>query len=136
MGALNGFQIRHRGASARSQIGSDFACPRDAVMRFTMRLVGKLKLADFVRRVAPSTRSAAAALLAELESAEWLEAKEACAAYPSADSNGCRLSISLDDDHCVDVAINYQAGIILIEFAGRCEDRNQIQPVSRRRTIS
>lgn len=100
-----------------------------------MRLVGKLKLADFVRRVAPSMRIAAAALFAELEAADWSEAEEACAAYPNAESNGCRLSISLDDDHCVDVAINYRAGIILIEFIGRCEDSTQIQPAKRRRTI-
>ncbi len=101
-----------------------------------MRLVGKLRLADFARRVAAGTRSAAAALLAELEAADWSSIEEACAAYPNAERNGCRLSISLDDDHCVEVAINYQAGIILIEFVGRCEDRIQIQPASRRRTFS
>lgn len=100
-----------------------------------MRLVGKLRLSDFAKCASPGVRGAAAAFLAEIEAADWSGPDEAFAAYPNAECSGCRLSISLDEDHCVTIAINYEAGIILIEFVGRREDRACIQP-TRHRTIS
>jgi hypothetical protein len=83
-----------------------------------MRLIGRPDLLKLARGGDGPLRDAAFALAAELQSASWRTPAEACAAYPRARLDGHRLAIDLGDRHCAVIAINYEKGVALIEFAG------------------
>jgi hypothetical protein len=70
---------------------------------------------------------------AELEAAEWLSAIEAAGAFPHARFADHRLIIDLDDRHCAVVAIQYELGIALVEFAGSTEEWSGSKRASRGR---
>ena len=85
-------------------------------IRKHMRLMGKSKLWKLAR--VPSVRGAVASLWHELEEYSWRNARDAAKCYPSAKLDGHRLTIDLGDTHCAVIGINFELGIVLVEFAG------------------
>ena len=83
-----------------------------------MRLIGKSELLTLAQSAAMDVRDAVRSLAAVMEAAIWRSASDAKAAFPRAAFADHRLIIELDDRHCVVVAIQYEAGIALVEFAG------------------
>jgi len=90
-----------------------------------MRLIGISKLSELAQKATGDLRGAILALHAELVAAEWSSAADATAAFPAAKCERKRLVIALDHRHCVVVAISYEAGIAVVEFAGRRMDRSK-----------
>jgi len=82
-----------------------------------MKLIGLIRLHALACR-ADRLRGAARALHAELAAASWRKEADATAAFPNATLDAGRLVIDLDDTHCAIVAVNYELGITVIEFAG------------------
>jgi len=99
-----------------------------------MRLIGKSELFTFAQSATEDVREAVLALSAELEAAVWGSASDAEVAFPRAAFAGHRLIIQLDDRHCAVVAIQYELGIALVEFAGSTVDwsGNKLQRKGRR----
>lgn len=85
-------------------------------MRFAMKLMGT----DMLERLAGNAGRGgdAASLCAELAEAEWSCSAEAVAAHPTASVNGRAMRIRIDGGYCVDLLVNYAAGMVLIEYAG------------------
>ena len=88
-----------------------------------MLVSGRIRLIRLLRGALGDLAADLRAFLAELEDAEWSSEKAALKAYPNAEVDAHRLTIPLDEQHCVVVAVNYQSGIALIEFAGLKADR-------------
>jgi hypothetical protein len=84
----------------------------------TMRIAGKSRLIRAADGVSIETCGAYRAFHAELETARWRSLREVLSAYPDAEREADRLVVPIDGQHCVVVAINYQSGIALIEYAG------------------
>jgi hypothetical protein len=82
-----------------------------------MKLMGMPNLRNFIASRAGEA-GAAAALYAELEAAVWKCAEDVAIQYPNAVIDGRSIRIPLDEAHSVDLVANYDAGVILIEFAG------------------
>lgn len=97
-----------------------------------MRLMGIGRLYALATSGSGAVASAAASLHAELAAFEWSCADEAAADYPNARFAGHRIEIGLPQDNCVVVAVNYRAGVTLIEFAGPRADRDN--PLNRKRS--
>jgi hypothetical protein len=53
-------------------------------------------------------------------------------AYPAAEVEAHRLIIPLGARHCIVVAINYELGLALIEYAGVRMERTKMLPATRR----
>jgi mRNA-degrading endonuclease HigB of HigAB toxin-antitoxin module len=87
-----------------------------------MRLIGVPVLFELFQRADPMLNGAILALHAELEAAHWSRAEEVLAAYPNAVLKGRRLVVELDPRHRAKLSINYEMGIIMIEFAGCGKD--------------
>ena len=87
-------------------------------MRFTMRLMGKSKLAALARSGVDGMSGAVAALCAELEDARWTCAASVAEAYPRATVDGGNIRILLGPGHCVDLLARYDEEMVLIKFAG------------------
>lgn len=83
-----------------------------------MRIAGKSRLIRASSECCDETAGAYRAFHAELGAAAWQSLKDVLAAYPNAKLETQRLVISLDGQHCVVVAINFEAGIALIDYAG------------------
>jgi len=98
-----------------------------------MRLIGKSALFTLAQSAAAALRDDVRALAAELEAAEWLSAAEAAGAFPRARLSDHRLIIDLDDRHCAVVAIQYELGIALVEFAGSTVEWNGSKRASKGR---
>lgn len=62
-------------------------------------------------------RAAAAALCAELEDARWTNEKAVARAYPKAIIKDGSVRIPVGSDHCVELLVNYEAGMVLVVFA-------------------
>ena len=73
---------------------------------------------DLIRSCA-SLRGDVLALHAELEAAAWRSEADVRAAFPAAETRGHSVTIELDATRCVVLRINYQAGIALVDHAGR-----------------
>ncbi len=93
-----------------------------------MRLIGVPTLFALVQRGDPLLRGAVLALHAELVAARWRCIEDAQAAYPNAKYEAHRLVVSLDDLHCAVLAINYEMGIAVFEFAGSRMDSPTSRP--------
>lgn len=87
-----------------------------------MKLIGRDRLMSLIRTCA-RLRGDVLALQAELEAAAWRSPDDVMAAFPKAETRGHSLVIGLDAAHCVELTINYQAGIALVDHAGRRLDR-------------
>jgi hypothetical protein len=83
-----------------------------------MRVSGRIRLIRLLRGALGDLAADLRAFLAELEECEWTSQDAILKAYPHAEVYAHKLIISFDDQHCVVVAINYESGIALIEFAG------------------
>ncbi|MGZ6185855.1 MAG: hypothetical protein ACXWNN_08175 [Candidatus Binataceae bacterium] len=83
-----------------------------------MRIAGKSKLIRASSECNDETAGAYRAFHAELEAAAWRSPKDVLAAYPNAKLETQSLVVPLDGQHCVVVAINYETGIALIDYAG------------------
>jgi hypothetical protein len=88
-----------------------------------MLVSGRIRLIRLLRGALGDLAADLRAFLAELEDAQWSSEKAALMAYPHAEVDAHRLTISLDEQHCVVIALNYQSGLALIEFAGLKADR-------------
>lgn len=88
-----------------------------------MRLMGTGKLHALATSGDRALAGAIAALRAELAAAEWANAEDAAETYPNARFRRHRIEITLPAAHCAVVAVNYQAAAVLVEFAGRQDDR-------------
>lgn len=98
-----------------------------------MRVMGKSRLIRLANGQSADACGASWAFLAELVEARWRSPQEATSAYPYAVIEAHRLTVPLDARHCVIVAINYELGLALIEYAGLCaECTNKLPPVGRR----
>jgi hypothetical protein len=91
-----------------------------------MRLMGKSKLSKLARN--PSLRGAVASFWHELEEYSWRSARDAARSYPTAKFDGHRLTVELDSEHCAIVALDFELGIALIEFAGIKTGRRRRTP--------
>jgi hypothetical protein len=96
-----------------------------------MRLMGKSKLSRLAR--IPSLRGPIASFWHELEEYSWQTARDAARSYPAAKLDGHRLTVELDGEHCAVVALNFELGIALIEFAGSKTGRRRRAPVGESR---
>ncbi len=83
-----------------------------------MRLMGVGKLHALARSEDRALAGAASALWAELSAARWKDAGSAHKAFPLAVFHAHCIEIGLDADHCVVVAVNFEAQALLVEFAG------------------
>jgi hypothetical protein len=83
-----------------------------------MRIVGKSELHALARTKERDLRDAVLAFSAELEAANWCAIEDARLAFPQARFAEHRLTIDLDERHCVMVALNIEVGIAAVEFAG------------------
>jgi hypothetical protein len=92
-----------------------------------MKVTGRSKLIRLTEGAAGGLRAASRAFYAELENARWRSHNDALSAYPGAAIEAHRLIIHLDGQHCI-VAINYESGLALIEYAGSVLDRSRISP--------
>ena len=90
-----------------------------------MQLIGISKLSALAQNASDELRGAVLALHAELVAAEWSSAADAKAAFPAAKCEPKRLEVALDHRHCVIVAISYETGIAVVEFAGRRTDQTK-----------
>ncbi len=94
-----------------------------------MRVSGRTRLIRLFRGALGDLAADLRSFLAELEDGKWTSEAEVLTSYPHADIDAHRLIIPFDEQHCVVVAINYQSGIVLIEFAGlRSEKSCNPQP--------
>jgi mRNA-degrading endonuclease HigB of HigAB toxin-antitoxin module len=62
---------------------------------------------------------------AELEQAQWRSHSDVLTVYPRAEIEAHRFIIPLDERHCVVVALNYELGIAVIEYAGSRTNRTR-----------
>lgn len=83
-----------------------------------MRLIGRPELIKLARAAGGRPGDAVRALAAELEAASWRSFDDVRKAFPLSHFSDDRLTIDLDGDHCTVVAINYEKGVALVEFAG------------------
>lgn len=97
--------------------------PKPSGYENLMRVSGRIRLIRLLRSALGDLAADLRAFLAELEDSEWTSEEAALKAYPHAEIDAQRLVISFDEQHCVVVAVNYQSGIALIEFAGLKADR-------------
>jgi mRNA-degrading endonuclease HigB of HigAB toxin-antitoxin module len=88
-----------------------------------MRIAGKSRLIRASSGCSAETAGAYRAFHAELEAASWRSPKDVLAAHPNAKFETQSLVVSLDGQHCVVVAIDYETEIVLIEYAGPCPPR-------------
>lgn len=88
-----------------------------------MLVSGRIRLIRLLRGALGDLAADLRAFLAELEEAEWTSEKAVLKAYPHAEVDAHRLTVPFDEQHCVVVAVDYQSGIALIEFAGLKADR-------------
>lgn len=88
-----------------------------------MRLMGIGKLHALATSKKGAVARAAAALRAELAAFEWNGPDQAAADYPNARVDGHRIEIRLPDENCAVLAVNFNAGVAMIEFAGPHTDR-------------
>jgi hypothetical protein len=83
-----------------------------------MKLMGISRLQRVCDRNVGEVAGAISALRAELEAADWRCPEAAERTYPNAWRSGHRLRICIGEGHCVLLAANYEARVILIEYAG------------------
>ena len=81
-----------------------------------MRLIGISRLLKIT--AADDLRGTISAFHAELVTAKWETFDSVLAAFPKAERRRHRLVVDLDERHCVVLAINVEAGIAVVEFAG------------------
>lgn len=88
-----------------------------------MIIVGRDRLDDAMKsgRIPPAPTRC---WLAEAADARWVKARDVVKFYRGTEDIGkSRLLIPLDDaGHCIVAVINYQAGVLLIAFAGHRKD--------------
>lgn len=87
-----------------------------------MKIVGTGALHMLATGNHPDVAGAAAALRAELSSACWSDVDAVKQTYPRAEFVGHRIWIALPVEHCVVIAVNFVAGVVMIEFAGVRDD--------------
>ncbi|MGC2774759.1 MAG: hypothetical protein WA418_03880 [Bradyrhizobium sp.] len=83
-----------------------------------MRIAGKSRLIRASSSCSDETAGAYRAFYFELEAAVWRSLEDVLAAYPNAKLETQSLVIPVDRQHCVVVAVDYEAEIALIKFAG------------------
>lgn len=91
-----------------------------------MRVVGRIRLAALAEGAAPELRSAVSSLYAELHNTAWSSADDMAADYPAAQRFGHRFYISLCDQYCAVVVVNFETGIVVVESAGLNAARSSI----------
>ncbi|NKK36828.1 hypothetical protein GFL72_19610 [Rhizobium leguminosarum bv. viciae] len=102
----------------RFHIWELFFAPMTADMFFLMRLMGIGNLCELTKCTDAGIASAAAALWTELAAGSWKSEPEFAEHYPLATIDGAEARIPLGGSYHVDLMINYQAEIVLINYAG------------------
>ncbi|RXG87363.1 hypothetical protein EAS62_36090 [Bradyrhizobium zhanjiangense] len=98
-----------------------------------MRIAGKSRLIRASVGCSAETDCAYRAFHAELEAASWRSPEDVAVAYPNATFEAHRLVVPIDDQHCVVIAVHYEAEIALIEYAGvRSGRRGKPSTIARR----
>jgi hypothetical protein len=90
-----------------------------------MRVAGKARLIRLLRGALGDLAGDLRAFLTELEESQWESAQEVLQVYPEAEVAEQRFVVSFDGQNCVVVALNYQSGIALIEYAGLKSGRSR-----------
>lgn len=83
-----------------------------------MRLIGKSELYALAETKDRELVQAVRALGAELEAADWHSLDNVLTAFPRAQLCEHRVTIDLDELNCAVIALNFEVGIALVEFAG------------------
>lgn len=83
----------------------------------TMKLMGKHLLHQLATAGAGGDAGAIGALCAELEAAAWADAAAARRSFPNARRDGHRVEITMACGVRVCLAVNYVAGVALVESA-------------------
>jgi hypothetical protein len=96
-----------------------------------MRVMGKSKLSWLANGGAADVSGPSRAFLAELAEARWRSVREAKFAYPAAEIEAHRLIIPFGAGYCIVLAINYELGLALIEYAGVRMERSKMFPTTR-----
>jgi hypothetical protein len=84
-----------------------------------MKLMGMSKLRALSLDGADGVPGAVAALCAELTAAVWSTPENVVESYPTALVEGNRVQIAVCSEYAVELIVNYQTGMVLVEFAGR-----------------
>ena len=92
--------------------------------------MGRSKLAKLAKSKVEGVASAAAALCAEIEDAQWRSAASVARAYPRATVNGQSVRIPIGAIHCVDLLVQYEREMVVVVFA----DATAKEPGRRRTT--
>lgn len=92
-----------------------------------MRLTGRPELLKLARMAGGRVGDGVRALAAELEAAAWSNNADVRNAFPSSDLSGRRLTVSFDGDHCAVIAISYEKGVALVEYAGSSAGRAKLR---------
>lgn len=83
-----------------------------------MRLIGTAKLVRLTRGGPEDMAGAVSALACELTAASWSSPSDLAAQFPSAVCADRTALITLGKAHCVELTVNYDAGMVMIVFAG------------------
>lgn len=83
-----------------------------------MRLMGIAKLERLAKCGGDGVSGAIAALLSELEFAQWRSEADLSVDFPLAACSAGRARIPIGEAFCVDLVVRYDIGMVLIEFAG------------------
>lgn len=94
--------------------------------------MGTVRLEGLAESGADGMAGAASALLSELASALWRSDADLTAQFPNATFNGGTVLIPIGEAHCVELMIRYDAGMILVAFAGAKALRNRTGRTGRR----
>ncbi len=104
-------------------------------MRFLMKLMGTSKLGDLAKNGTDGISGAVAALCAELATTIWATPADVISFFPLAVVDSAFVRVPLGESYCVDLVVNYHAGMILIDFAGPTEKAPSIRRLKKRKAV-
>ena len=90
-----------------------------------MRLMGITRLECLTKCGVDGMAEAVAALLSELAAARWRTNAEFLTQFPFASVGNGLVRIPMGKAHCVDLVLNYDAGFVLVAFAGATAERQK-----------
>ena len=94
--------------------------------------MGVSRLRRFAAQGAEETKGAVSALLAELQANCWESQDDFMEHFPMAEVYECTAVIPIGQEHCIELKIRYDIGMVLIEFAGVTADRHRLRKKGRK----
>ena len=90
-----------------------------------MRLMGIAKLEWLAKCAVDGMAGAVSALLSELAATQWRTEAEFVAHFPFAKRDNGVMRIPMGEEHCVELIIKYDTGMVLVAFAGATAARRE-----------